>query len=181
MRRQYPRISPRSVIFLALLLSMGLSHAQDFSDVERQRIAFTAQRGFEQIVQLWKDKRFEDLYTFGTFASQAELSPEAFEQYMRHATRTLQCCWATLQDVTSRFETVDRIYIKGRFGFRNKEFLVVRDRERFVARAFLEEETLTFLVQREEERWRVDLFRILALSGTPLEIPGAPFFLHRHY
>ena len=181
MQRQHPRTGLRRVIFLLLVLSGDCSYAQVLSDAEQQRIAFAAQRGFEQVVQLWKEQRFEALYTFGTFASQAELSPEAFEYYMRHATRTLQCCWATLQDVTSRFETVDRVYIRGRFGFRNKEFLVVRGRERFVARAFLEEETLTCLVQREDEKWRVDLFRILALSGTPLDIPGNPFSRHRHY
>jgi hypothetical protein len=45
----------------------------------------------------------------------------------------------------------------------------------------MKEETLTFLLQLEDDAWRIDLFRILALSGIPLEIPGVPFFLGSLY
>lgn len=150
--------------------------AQGLTTADVHRITFSAQRGFEHIVQLWKDKRFAELYQFGTFASQVDLSPEAFEHYMNHALRSLQCCWATLQDVSTRFAAPDRVYVRGRLGFNNREFLVVRGRNRFVARGFMREETLTFLLQLEDDAWRIDLFRILALSGVPLEIPGLPFF-----
>ena len=58
---------------------------------------------------------------------------------------------------------------------------MVRGQQRFVARGFLEEETLTFLVQFEDQRWRIDLFRVLALSGVPLEFPGHTFPFFRPY
>jgi hypothetical protein len=152
------------------------STAQELTPHDVNRILLEAERSFAQIVQLWKEGRFAELYTYGTFASQADLSPEAFEYYMGHATRTLQCCWQTIQDIQSRFESPERVYIKARLGFRHREFLVVRGQHRFIARGFLAEETLTFLLQHEDQAWRLDLFRILALSGVPLDLPGAAFF-----
>jgi hypothetical protein len=162
-------------LVLVLLLGSGQSQAQELTLEEIRHIAFTARRSFEHIVQLWKDKRFAELYAFGTFASQVDLSPEAFEHYMAQALRTLQCCWSTIQDVQSRVASPYSVYIKARLGFNNREFLVVRGQHRFLARGFLKEETLTFLVLWEDDRWRVDLFRILALSGVPLDIPGVQY------
>jgi len=89
-----------------------------------------------------------------------------------YATRTLQCCWLLLQNVESRIVAPDTAYVKARVGFKNKEFLVMRGQHRFIARGFAEQEILTFAVRWEESRWRIDLFRILALSGVSLEFPG---------
>jgi len=164
------------VLVLSLCVSLTPGKAQELTTDDLRRIAFSAQRGFEHILQLWKDQRFAELYEFGTFASQVDLSPEAFERYMSYATRTLQCCWLMLQNVASRIVAPDTVYVKGRVGFKNKEFLVLRGQHRFIARGFAEQETLTFAVRWEEPRWRIDLFRILALSGVSLEFPGAYFY-----
>ena len=158
------------VILYALLAPVPRGEAQELSASERQRIAFEAERGFAHIVRLWKDGHFAELYEFGTFDSQAELSPEAFVRYMGYATRTLQCCWSTLQDVHSRFVSPDQVYVRARIGFKNKEFLVLRGQHRFIARGFAEEETLTFLLERDAQTWHIDLFRVLALSGVPLDV-----------
>lgn len=174
-RRMIPQGRWLSLVALVLLLGYkSHARAQELTQEDVQRIAFEAQRAFEHIVQLWKDQRAAELYTFGTFTSQADISPEAFVRYMSYATRTLQCCWATLQNVSTRFVSPEQVYVRGRLGFKNREHLIVRGHERFLARGFEEEETLTFLVQYEDQYWRIDLFRILALSGIPLEIPGVP-------
>jgi hypothetical protein len=165
-----------SVVVLYLLTMQTSSTAQELTSHDINRILLEAERGFAQIVQLWKDGRFAELYTYGTFASQVDLSPEAFEHHMGRATRTLECCWQTMQDIQSRFESSERVYVKARLGFKHKEFLVMRGQHRFIARGFLAEETLTFLLQYEEQAWRLDLFRILALSGVSLEFPGPAFF-----
>jgi hypothetical protein len=164
------------VLALSLGIGPGPGEAQEVTADDLRRIAFSAQRGFEHILQLWKDQRFAELYEFGTFASQADLSPEAFERYMSYATRTLQCCWLMLQNVESRIVALDTVYVKARIGFKNREFLVLRGHQRFLARGFAEQETLTFAVRWEEPRWRLDLFRILALSGVALELPGTYFY-----
>ena len=49
--------------------------AQELTPNDLKQIAFAAQRGFEHILQLWKDQRFAELYEFGTFASQVDISP----------------------------------------------------------------------------------------------------------
>src|SRR5713101_4088980 len=169
MVQRHRRLLLVSVLVLSLFVSPVSGIAQELSPDDLKHIAFTAQRGFEHILQLWKDQRFAELYEFGTFASQVDLSPEAFERYMSYATRTLQCCWLLLQHVESRIVAPDTVYVKARVGFKNKEFLVLRGQHHFIARGFAEQETLTFAVPWEEARWRIDLFRILALSGVSLE------------
>jgi hypothetical protein len=176
----------RALCIVALLFGMLFGvlqrHAYALTQDEINRIAFVAQRSFEHIVQLWKDEAFAELYDHGTFASQVDISPEGFTRYMGYATRSLQCCWRTIQAIESIVEAPDKVYVKARLGFKNKEFLVLRGQHRFLARGFAEEETLTFLLQHEREQWRVDLFRILALSGVPVEIPGyPPLFFRRPY
>ncbi len=163
------------LVGMVVLGGYGYSaQAQELTQEDVHRITFEAQRTFEHIVQLWKDQRAAELYGFGTFLSQSDISPEAFERYMSYATRTLQCCWETLRNVSTRFVNPDQVYVRGLLGFKNKEYLVVRGNERFVARGFAERETLTFLLQFEDQHWRIDLFRILALSGASLDIPGTP-------
>ena len=165
-----------SLLVLCLFVHPMPGTAQELTLDEIRQIAFTARRGFEHILQLWKDQRFVELYEFGTFASQVDISPEAFARYMSYATRTLQCCWLLFQHVESRVVALDIVYVKARVGFKNKEFLVLRGQHRFLARGFAEQETLTFAVRWEEARWRIDLFRVLALSGVSLEVPGPSFY-----
>ena len=172
MGRQYHRLGLVGVLVFSLCVSPVPGTAQELTPDDLKNMAFAAQRGFEHILQLWKDQRFAALYEFGTFASKVDLSPEAFERYMSYATRTLQCCWLLLQHVESRVVAPDTVYVKARVGLKNKEFLMVRGQHRFIARGFAEQETLTFTMRWEEARWRLDLFHILALSGVSLEFPG---------
>ena len=176
MRRWCPGLGLVGVLVICLFVRPGPGLAQELTPNDLKRIAFVAQRGFEHILQLWKDQRFAELYEFGTFASQVDISPEAFARYMSYATRTLQCCWLLFQHVENRVVALDTVYVKARVGFKNKEFLVLRGQHRFLARGFAEQETLTFAMRWEEGRWRIDLFRVLDLSGVALEVPGSFFY-----
>src|SRR5215510_6446575 len=174
MRRWCPGLGLVGVLVVYLFVRPVPGMAQELSPNDLKQIAFAAQRGFEHILQLWKDQRFAELYEFGTFASQVDISPEAFAHYMSsYATRTLQCCWLLFQHVENRVVAPDTVYVKGRVGFKDKTFLVLRGQHRFIARDFAAQETLTFAMRWEEGRWRIDLFRVLDLSGVALELPGA--------
>src|SRR5262245_53993888 len=164
------------VLVIGLFVHPVPGRAQELTPNDLKQIAFTAQRGFEHILQLWKDHRFAELYEFGTFASQVDISLEAFARYMSYATRTLQCGWLLFQHVENRVVAPDTVYVKARVGFKNKQFLVLRGQHRYLARGFAEQETLTFAVRWEEARWRIDLFRVLDLSGVALEVPGSFFY-----
>ena len=114
MLQQCHRLGLVGVLVLSLLVRAVPGTAQELSADDLKQMAFAAQRGFEHILQLWKDQHFAELYEFGTFASQVDLSPEAFERYMSYATRTLQCCWLLLQQVESRIVAPDTAYVKAR-------------------------------------------------------------------
>ena len=115
------------VIILSLLTGLRSGTAQEQTTHESKLIAFAAERSLAHLVRLWKDKRFDALYKLGTFASQVDISPEGFERQMGFATRTLQCCWQTIQDIGSTVESPHRVYVKARLGFKTKEFLVVQE------------------------------------------------------
>ena len=157
------------VLMLCLWVCPGPGQAQELTANDLKQIAFAAQRGFEHILQLWKDQRFAELYEFGTFASQVDISPEAFVRYMSYASRTLECCWLLLQHVESRVVAPDTVYVQARVGFKNTGFLVLPGQNRGVARGFAAQETLTFAMRWEDARWRIDLFRVLDLSGVSLD------------
>ena len=82
MRRWCPGLGLVGVLVICLFVRPGLGLAQELTPNDLKRIAFAAQRGFEHILQLWKDQRFAELYEFGTFASQVDISPEAFARFM---------------------------------------------------------------------------------------------------
>jgi hypothetical protein len=176
MRRWCASLGLTGVLVVCLFVRPVPGMTQELTTNDLRQIAFAAQRGFEHILQLWKDQRFAELYEFGTFASQVDISPEAFARYMSYAPRTLQCCWLLFQHVENRVVAPDTVYVKARVGFNNKGFLVLRGQHRYLARGFAEQETLTFAVRWEEARWRIDLFRVLALSGVSLEVPGSLFY-----
>ncbi len=178
MLRRWRRILLVCTITLSMLGSLRPGAAQHVTGGASHRIAFDAQRAFARIVKLWKDKQFEELYAAGTFASQVDISPEGFERYMGYATRSLQCCWRTMQDVKTTVDSSQHVYVQARLGFKNQEYLIIRGRHRYIARGFAEEETLTFMLRYERQQWRIDLFRILALSGVPLDLPRYPVY-HR--
>ena len=169
MGRWCPRLGLVGVLVVGLWVCPVAGRAQELTPNDLRRLAFAAQRGFEHILHLWKDQRFAELYEFGTFASQVDISPEAFVRYMSYATRTLQCCWLRLQHVESRVVAPDTVYVQARVGFKNTGFLVLPGQNRGVARGFAAQETLTFAMRWEDARWRIDLFRVLDLSGVSLD------------
>src|SRR4029434_1842755 len=144
MRRWCASLGLVGVLVVCLFVRPVPGMAQELTPNDLRQIAFAAQRGFEHILRLWKDQRFAELYEFGTVASQVDISPEAFARYMSYASRTLQCCWLLFQHVENRVVAPDTVYVKARVGFKNKEFLVLRGYNRFLARGFAE--------QRSEER-----------------------------
>ena len=85
MHRGCPGLGLVGVLAVGLCLCPVPGPAQELTPNDLKQIAFAAQRGFEHILQLWKDQRFAELYEFGTFASQVDISPEAFIRYMSYA------------------------------------------------------------------------------------------------
>ena len=83
MRRWCSVLGFVGVLVICLFVCPVPGRAQELTPNDLKQIAFAAQRGFEHILQLWKDQRFAELYEFGTFASQVDISPEAFARFIK--------------------------------------------------------------------------------------------------
>jgi hypothetical protein len=150
---------------LLLLLSLPVSAKPPVSEGEKEEVVTSARASFMEIVALWKDEKYGDLYEFGTLRSQQRLSKEDFEKRMRKAKKRLECCWATVQDVKGLYKSSTEVNIKAKMGYRlagssnphRKASPEVSENASF--------EHETFYLIYQNGRWRINLFRILEKSG----------------
>jgi len=136
-----------------------------------------ALQGLKEVVALWSEQRFSDLYDWGTEESQQQVSKEQFIQFMSNSSRRLLCCWATLQQLQGIFKSTNQVYVRAKLGYEN--FLNTRSEvtgpdtestQWVISSSFVPQ---TFLMVFQQNRWRIDLAEILLASGY---LSGAPPF-----
>lgn len=141
-----------------------------------------ALQGLKEVVALWSDQRFSDLYDWGTEESRQQVSKEQFIQFMRNSSRRLLCCWATLQELQGIFKSTGQVYVRAKLGYEN--FLNTRSEvsdpdtestQWVVSSSFVPQ---TFLMVFQQNRWRIDLTEILLASGYLSD--GLPFKRERN-
>lgn len=151
--------------FLSLFLTAVTSFAKSLpSEEEKDETIASARSAFMEMVTLWKDEKYAELYEYGTLRSQQRLSREEFEERMRRAQKRLECCWATVQDVQAIYKSKTEVHIKAKMGYRPSGTLSTRRRngpQISESPSFAHE---TFYLVYQGGRWRVNLYRILEKS-----------------
>jgi hypothetical protein len=151
-------------VFL-LLLSLPVSAKPPASENEKDEVVASARASFMEIVTLWKDEKYGELYEFGTLRSQQRLSKEVFEKRMRKAKKRLECCWATVQDVKGLYKSSTEVHIKAKMGYRTAGSSNPHRKANPQVSEDPGFEHETFYLIHQNGRWRVNLFRILEKSG----------------
>lgn len=108
-----------------------------------------ARKGFEQILDLWRDGKYGELYDRTTGSGKE--SRERFAVRLADAPLKPACCWEKMQDVTVSAKHVDVVTIRARIGLEGG--------------MGSEYKTRSFKLVREEGVWKVSRADILALSG----------------
>lgn len=154
------------ICIISIFLTVPTSYATSPAAEEaKEEVIVAAQSAFMEIVTLWKNEKYGELYEYGTLRSQQRLSREDFEKRMRKTKKRLECCWATAQDVKGIYKSSTKVHIKAKMGYRfagssnpiHKSIPQVSEDSSF--------EHETFYLIFQDDRWRVNLFRILEKSG----------------
>lgn len=108
-------------------------------------------RGFEIILDLWRDGRFAELHdrTYST----GRQSRESFLRKMLLADRRPACCWEKIQDVKVSVSGADTATVRARIGLERS----VTDTDSC---------TRSFRMRREDGVWKASDSDILSLAGT---------------
>jgi hypothetical protein len=140
------------MIFLSaiLLVIPPLLLSADLTPAEKRRIGSSAEEALREVISLWKDGKYEELYEYGYRTNQVSLSRENFIRRMKNKSWELSTAWETIRDVEADVVSPRSVYLRARLGFRRK----TGDETRFV--------TETFQMTMEGDRWRTGLYKIIS-------------------
>lgn len=108
-----------------------------------------AQQGFVEILDLWRDGRFDALHerTIGG----GKHTKDSFNTRLTAASRKPACCWEKMQDVAITIISDNKVNLQAKLGF-----------ERAGATEFT---TRSFKLTKEDGVWKVSRSDILSLVG----------------
>jgi len=142
----------RKIIFLLtiLLIIPTLLVSADLTTEERRQIGSSAREALKEVISLWKDGKYEELYEYGYRTNQVSLSKENFIRRMKNKSWELSTAWEAVRDVEADVVSPRSVYVRAKLGFRKK----TADETRFV--------TETFQMTMEGDRWRTGLYKIIS-------------------
>lgn len=142
----------RKIIFLLtilLVIPTSLLSA-DLAPGEKRRIGSSAEEALREVISLWKEGKYEELYEYGYRTNQVSLSKENFIRRMKNRSWDLSTAWETIRDVEADVVSPRSVYVRARLGFRRK----TGGETKFV--------TETFQMTMEGDRWRTGLYKIIS-------------------
>jgi len=143
---------PRKIIllFTILLVIPASLFSADLTPGEKRRIGSSAEEALKEVIFLWKDGKYEELYEYGYRTNQVSLSKEKFIKRMRNKPWELATSWETIRDVETDVVSLRSVYVRAKLGFRKKS----GGETKFV--------TETFQMTMEGDRWRTGLYKIIS-------------------
>lgn len=105
-------------------------------------------QGFEQILDLWRDGRFEELYAR---TSGGKMTREAFVRHFADAELKPNCCWDKLQEVAVTRHTAGKATLRGTVGLESA--------------VGSQTKTKAFKLTKESGVWRVSQSELVSLAG----------------
>jgi len=141
----------RMIFLLAVLLIIPISLlGADLTPEERRRIGSSAEAALKEVISLWKDGKYEELYEYGYRTNQVSLSKENFIRRMKNKSWELSTAREAIRDVEADVVSSRSVYVRAKLEFRKK----TGDETRFV--------TETFQMTMEGDRWRTGLYKIIS-------------------
>ncbi len=135
---------------ILFLLTPSLSLGASLTSGEKRRIESAAEETLKEIIDLWKNNKFEELYEYGSRTSKVSLSKEKFVNQMKNKYWGLASSWETIRDIESDVHSSTSAYVKAKIGFKPK----AGGDSKFV--------TETFTMILESGKWRTGLSKILS-------------------
>lgn len=129
---------------LALLLTAGSAGAEP----DRQRAA-EAEQAFREIVTLWQEGRYEELYARSS--GRGADSRERFVDRLRQANTRLACCYDMLREVRVTSAGEESASVRAKLGVYRQQ-----GKQGFVSKSFR--------LERRDGVWRISRQQVLAFA-----------------
>jgi hypothetical protein len=139
-------------VLTAVLIPCG-SHAAEPGG-NREQVAVEARRGFEEILDLWRDDRWDELYD--RLIPSHGSGKYAFVDQLNHSARRPACCWEKIQEGSVTFIDPHTASITARLGIE-----VEGVGTRFVTR--------TFRLVKEGGVWKLPEADIITLAEPNMQ------------
>ncbi len=145
-------IMPRKIIllFTILLVIPASLFSADLTPGEKRKIGSSAEEALKEVISLWKDGKYEELYEYGYRTNQVSLSKENFIKRMKSKSWELATSWETIREVETDVVSPRSVYVRAKLEFKKKP----GGETKFV--------TETFQMTVEGDRWRTGLYKIIA-------------------
>jgi hypothetical protein len=147
----------KKILLMTLALAAALFSVASWAvepHVVRQQVTDDARRGFEEILDLWRDERYEALYSRLVHSSGSDIMK--FADQMNHSGRKPACCWEKLQDVSTVYVDGRRVDLSARLGIE-----VEGAGTRFVTR--------TFSLVKEGRVWKIPEADVIFLAEPNMQ------------
>ena len=118
---------------------------------QRQETRTEPVRGFEEILDLWRDGKFNELYD-RTIPSEKQ-SKESFIARLSSSDRKPACCWEKLQEARVTSQDERKLTLHAKVGIEAKD-----GSTEFI--------TKQFKLQQEDGVWKVSMSDITSLAGS---------------
>ena len=144
----------KALLLLTLLLSLtSVCPVQGKTPyMPSEELQSEAQRGFGEILDLWHEGRYAELYERTTTGGRS--SKEQFVRKLSAASRKPACCWEKMQEVKISVKNDSTVSVRAKLGFEGDT--AGTD---FTTRAFK-------LIKEEDGVWRISQTDILSLAGA---------------
>lgn len=136
------------LVAVLLVLSLPLAAAAKQQIEAADLLQAEAVKGFEQILDLWRDGNFGELYK-RTLISGKD-TKESFVKRMAATQLKPSCCWEKLQDVSASVKSPSSVVIKARLGLDGPGEMVYK--------------TKAFKLYKEDGQWRIARAEIISLA-----------------
>lgn len=137
-------------VLLALALFASSASGKTLQPADPQ-LAAEAQRGLEEILDLWREGNYAGLYERTSVTGKE--SREGLAKKLAAAPRRPSCCWEKMQDVRVSSRSDDAVTVRAKFGLEGGP-------------GGTEYATRSLRLAREGGRWTVSQADILSLAGA---------------
>jgi hypothetical protein len=147
----------KTLVFAALVLALLFPAAGSWAgdtNAAREQVKAEAQRGFEEILDLWRAERFDELYDRLVPAGGSDRWQ--FVDQLNHSARRPACCWEKIQDVSVVYLADDSVLLTARLGIEVEGFGT-----RFVTRSLR--------LVKETGVWKIAEHEIIALAEPNMQ------------
>jgi hypothetical protein len=115
---------------------------------------YDVQQKFEEMMDLWSNQKYEELWEGGTEASRESISQEDFVTVMKRSHRIPDVGWLREREISVSMKNPSSATVKARIGF------IINGQDT--------PETRLFQLVKEDEEWKILLTELVGLA-KPLE------------